>query len=91
MVVSRSTEERDALYLVDLDAVKPLHKRRQGRGRDLARFIVNGRDFGLGEDYLEAFIRAYSDCMGESEEQSWTEADPMVNKLQRRHKAKYGA
>ncbi len=80
------------LWLIDLDGLaRPRWQREQRYARDLARFLVNAREFGLAEARIEAFVERYAAQRGLAVAAVWQRVQAPYDKLAARHRAKYGS
>ncbi|MCR8922113.1 lipopolysaccharide kinase InaA family protein [Dasania sp. GY-MA-18] len=82
-------ENGQDFWFVDLDGAKSSWFNKKDSGRDLARFLVNAKEFALSEDLQGAFLQAYAeqrDCELKMIKQ-WLA--PAYEKLAVRHRSKY--
>ena len=80
----------DAIYLVDLESVRPTTVEGGGATRDLARFVVNAEDMGLSQAHFSAFMTNYCQAVGLDENAVVARILPRVKALRHRHLRKYG-
>ena len=80
----------DALYLVDLESVRPTKVAGGGATRDVARFVVNAEDMGLSQPHFTAFMTRYCQSVGLDKDAVVARILPQVKTLRRRHLQKYG-
>ncbi|WP_019528814.1 lipopolysaccharide kinase InaA family protein [Dasania marina] len=76
-------------WFVDLDGARSSYLNKKDSGRDLARFLINAKEFSLSEDLQGVFLQAYAqqhDCELKVIKQ-WLA--PAYNKLSARHRSKY--
>lgn len=80
--------EQRGFYLVDLEAVQ--RNKSAAQHRDLARFVLNAEDFGVPAAVFEPFLHRYCQGMNCDERQVYADVLPLLRRLRRRHRAKYG-
>lgn len=80
------------VFFIDLDGAKPVRVfgKNNGRGRDLARFIVNCEDYHVDARVVDRFIDAYANGIDSSYKRCVRMAAPSLKKLRKRHDKKYG-
>lgn len=86
------------IYLVDLEAVRRIrvggarrvdtHPR---QSRDLARFTVDAEELGVGGNLYECFLQGYCARAGRGRDSIVASMQPGLNKIRRRHRARYGS
>jgi 3-deoxy-D-manno-octulosonic acid kinase len=80
------------LWLIDLDSLRPMStaRSRAGRGRDLARFVLDGEELGQGQDVLGAFTESYAQACELTPEQVMAMAEGPLRMFRERHLKRYG-
>lgn len=80
------------LVLTDLDGMsRPRVARWPGYGRDLARFLISAREFGVPEAAIDRLVADYARQRGVEAARVWRAITPSYNKLATRHRQKYGS
>src|SRR5690606_22282105 len=70
------------LMLTDLDGMsRPRVARWQGYGRDLARFLVSAREFGVPEQAIGELVADYARQRGVEAARVWRAVTPSYDKL----------
>lgn len=84
--------QRQKIFLIDLDGVtRPRFRRWHGAARDLARFLLNAREFEVDEALVEHFLCRYATHRRVSRMQLDRLVDEPYRKLVNRHRRQYGA
>lgn len=84
--------QRRKIFLIDLDGVRRSRFRHwRGAARDLARFLLSAREFGVDEALVERFLCRYATHRRISRTQLDRLVDVPYRKLAGRHRRQYGA
>lgn len=89
VLIKESTGEH---WLIDLDSVRLVKQNKDFSlmARDLARFLLNGREGGLNIGAENKMLEYYANCRGLNTAYVRKTTKPILSKLERRHQEKYG-
>ncbi|MEX1032570.1 MAG: serine/threonine-protein kinase [Cellvibrionaceae bacterium] len=84
-------KEQDAVYLLDVEGLGKPFLGGATKGRDVARFLLNGLELSVPKRYLEFFWRSYSREFAEPETRQLKQhTKRWLEKLGQRHQRRYG-
>ena len=85
-------EDKNELWFVDLDSAQLYGRAPSTKAvaRDLARFVLSGREAGIAEAILQRFLNEYAHHRKLSRARIDGPIVKILTKLQGRHKKKYG-
>ena len=85
------SESSECCTIIDIDSVKRKSKFYDQRAaRDIARFLLNTQEAGVGKDECESVLDYYSELLGLPVNDVKKRMRPILIKLQHRHLERYG-